>query len=129
MGPGDVCVVTGGNAGIGKEVAWGLLQRGGHVVLACRSPARCQEARRELLARLASSEGASSSRAGGGAAAAAGGDDDPNGTRCECAELDLSDFGSVRRFSAAMATRLRERFGGRPLALLVNNAGAMGLPR
>lgn len=46
---GRTCLVTGANAGIGKEIARGLLQLGGHVVMACRSQERGEAARAELL--------------------------------------------------------------------------------
>lgn len=41
---GRVCLVTGGNRGIGFAVAAGLLRRGARVILACRSEARAAAA-------------------------------------------------------------------------------------
>ena len=41
---GKICVVTGGNRGIGYETVRGLLERGAHVVLACRNPTRLSRA-------------------------------------------------------------------------------------
>lgn len=40
----QVCLITGGNAGIGYATAKKLAQRGAHVILACRSHQRGQEA-------------------------------------------------------------------------------------
>lgn len=37
---GRVCVITGGNAGIGKATATALARQGAHVVLACMSPSK-----------------------------------------------------------------------------------------
>ncbi|MGK3989275.1 SDR family oxidoreductase [Sorangium sp. So ce136] len=45
---GKVCVVTGGNTGIGKETARGLAQRGARVVLACRDTGRAEAARDDI---------------------------------------------------------------------------------
>jgi NAD(P)-dependent dehydrogenase (short-subunit alcohol dehydrogenase family) len=47
---GKTCLVTGANAGIGKEIARGLLRQGATVVMACRSPERGAAARDELAA-------------------------------------------------------------------------------
>ncbi|HEY3122065.1 MAG TPA: SDR family oxidoreductase [Vicinamibacteria bacterium] len=45
---GRTCLVTGANAGIGKEIARGLARLGGRVVLACRSGERGEAARQEI---------------------------------------------------------------------------------
>ncbi|MDC0677543.1 SDR family oxidoreductase [Sorangium atrum] len=45
---GKVCIVTGGNTGIGKETARGLAQRGAKVVLACRDTGRGESARDDI---------------------------------------------------------------------------------
>jgi short-subunit dehydrogenase len=45
------CIVTGANAGIGKEVTAGLMQEGSHVVMACRNMQQCEAARAELSGR------------------------------------------------------------------------------
>lgn len=45
---GKVCVVTGGNTGIGKETARGLAQRGATVVLACRDVGKAEAARDDI---------------------------------------------------------------------------------
>ncbi|KAK9804148.1 hypothetical protein WJX73_005150 [Symbiochloris irregularis] len=41
---GKVCIVTGANAGIGRSTAAAIFQRGGVVVLACRSRSRGEQA-------------------------------------------------------------------------------------
>jgi NAD(P)-dependent dehydrogenase (short-subunit alcohol dehydrogenase family) len=71
---GRVAVVTGANSGIGWETAVGLARKGAHVVLACRSPEKGEDA----LARLRATN--------------------PSGT-AELARLDLSDLDSVRAFA------------------------------
>ncbi|WP_441292621.1 SDR family oxidoreductase [Sorangium sp. KYC3313] len=45
---GKVCIVTGGNTGIGKETARGLAQRGAKVVLACRDTGKAEAARDDI---------------------------------------------------------------------------------
>jgi NAD(P)-dependent dehydrogenase (short-subunit alcohol dehydrogenase family) len=46
---GRVCLVTGGNAGIGLEIVRGLAHLGAHVVLACRSRERGDAARQQVV--------------------------------------------------------------------------------
>ena len=45
---GKVCIVTGANAGIGKETALGLAKLGASVVMVCRDRERGEAARREI---------------------------------------------------------------------------------
>lgn len=47
---GKTCVVTGANAGIGKETAVGLARSGAHVVMVCRSSERGERALAEVKA-------------------------------------------------------------------------------
>jgi NAD(P)-dependent dehydrogenase (short-subunit alcohol dehydrogenase family) len=47
---GRVYLVTGANSGIGKAAARMLAQRGGHVVMACRSEARGRQAQEDIQA-------------------------------------------------------------------------------
>lgn len=50
MGMSDkLCVVTGANAGIGKETALGLAKMGAHVVMICRSEERGTAAQRDII--------------------------------------------------------------------------------
>lgn len=137
--PPPYAIVTGANAGLGKEIALGLMKRGHHVVLACRRMDACEVAAEELRRRVVAEGGE-----GSGAVGSISG-----GGTCACAKLDVSDFASVRAFArqqrldlaevdekdqrgtgsastttAPSAPRLRRR---RPL-VLCNNAGVMGLP-
>jgi len=92
---GKTFLVTGANTGIGKATALELARRGGRVYLACRS-------REKGLAAL---------------------DDIRRNTRhdaVEFLELDLADFGSIRRCAEAFLAR------GEPLHGLINNAGLAG---
>lgn len=50
-----VAVVTGANSGVGFEVTKGLLKNGYHVVMACRSPEKANDAKAKLQASVASS--------------------------------------------------------------------------
>ena len=79
----------------GLEVAAGLRQAGHHVVMACRSADKCAAAMAELDARGLP------------------------GT-CECRQLDVADYASIRRFADGMRN-------ARSIATLVNNAGVMGV--
>src|SRR5712691_306191 len=45
---GKTCMVTGANAGIGKDTAMGLARMGATVVMVCRDRARGEEAQREI---------------------------------------------------------------------------------
>lgn len=91
---GRVAVVTGANSGIGLETARGLVRQGAHVVLACRSVARGEEAKRALAQDAAQGQGT-----------------------LEVRELDLGRHASVRAFAASLA-RDHPR-----VHVLVNNAG------
>ncbi|MEW1803871.1 oxidoreductase [Streptomyces virginiae] len=71
---GRLAVVTGANSGIGYVTARELARRGAHVVLACRSQQRGQEALERLRAEVP-------------------------GARAELRLLDLADLKSVRRFA------------------------------
>ncbi|MFN9618759.1 MAG: oxidoreductase [Synechococcaceae cyanobacterium] len=96
---GRLALITGASSGLGLETARALLARGATVILGCRSLARAEQAKKELLA---------ASREGGAV---------------DTLDLDLADLASVRRAAADVA----ERYGR--LDLLINNAGVMGLPR
>ena len=96
---GRVALVTGANSGLGLESARALAAKGATVVLACRSLAKAEQAREQLLA------GASPQ------------------ARIELLELDLADLASVARAAAELAQRHEW------IDLLLNNAGVMAPPR
>ncbi len=51
-----ICVVTGGNTGIGKATVAGLAQRGATVVIACRDVGKGKAALEEIAAKTGASE-------------------------------------------------------------------------
>jgi NAD(P)-dependent dehydrogenase (short-subunit alcohol dehydrogenase family) len=77
---GKRAVVTGANSGIGYHTALELARKGSSVILACRNPAKAEDALRRLKAEIP-------------------------GAKAELASLDLSDMKSVRSFGAAFAAR------------------------
>ena len=79
---GRIASVTGGNSGIGREVARGLARRGARVVILGRSAERCEAARVELARET--------------------------GARVDVVLADLADFGAVRR-AADELRRLSDR--------------------
>lgn len=86
--------MTGANNGIGFETAIGMAEAGYHTVLACRSEAKGAVAMTEMQERV------------------------PDG-KFSLLLLDLSEFSSVRDFSAAF----RDQFDH--LDVLINNAGVL----
>eukprot|EP00775_Hariotina_reticulata_P006867 gene6867-7083_t len=94
-----VCIVTGGNAGIGYATAKKLAERGAHVVLACRSEQRGKQAEQEL----ALTPPLPGCRPGS----------------VEFAQLDLCNLKNVKAFA--------KRFNstGKRLDVLICNAGIM----
>ncbi|KAK3272357.1 hypothetical protein CYMTET_19345 [Cymbomonas tetramitiformis] len=98
-----VCIVTGGNSGIGKEVAAGLAAEGAHVLIGCRDQDKCEIAKRDILSRFHPGVGISGS------------------CTVTCLPLDLSSMESIDTFVDNV-----RRDSGR-CAVLVNNAGVMGL--
>jgi NAD(P)-dependent dehydrogenase (short-subunit alcohol dehydrogenase family) len=71
-----VVLITGGNAGVGKETAVGLARAGAHVVFTARDATRGADALADIRERSGSE-------------------------RVEVMALDLSDFASIRSFSEA----------------------------
>jgi NAD(P)-dependent dehydrogenase (short-subunit alcohol dehydrogenase family) len=53
---GKICIVTGGNSGIGKETALGLAQMGAHVILVCRNAEKGKAAREDIRRESGSSQ-------------------------------------------------------------------------
>jgi NAD(P)-dependent dehydrogenase (short-subunit alcohol dehydrogenase family) len=97
----ETVVVTGANSGLGYEATRAFARKGAHVVMACRSEDRGEEAKRRI--RRGDSGG-------------------PRGS-LDVAELDLADLDSVRSF----ADEFREAHD--ELNVLCNNAGVMAIPR
>jgi len=89
-----VIVITGGNAGIGKETAVGLAQKGATVVITARDQQRGAAALEEIRGRT-------------------GRDDE----RLVVMPLDLASFASIRAFASDLLDRSDR------LDVLVNNAG------
>jgi NAD(P)-dependent dehydrogenase (short-subunit alcohol dehydrogenase family) len=95
-------VVTGANSGLGYEATRAFARKGAHVVMACRSESRGEDAKRRIR-REDSQSGARGS--------------------LEVAELDLADLSSVRSFADEFESVHDE------LHVLCNNAGVMAIPR
>lgn len=77
---GKTALVTGANSGIGYHTALELARKGASVILACRNPAKAEDALGRLKAAVP-------------------------GARAELAALDLSSLASVRTFGAEFAAR------------------------
>jgi len=99
---GRTVVVTGANSGVGFAATRAFAKAGAHVVMACRSTERGEDAKR----RIRSGDAAGSHRGS-----------------LEVAELDLADLSSIRSFAEAFGARHDE------LHVLCNNAGVMAIPR
>jgi NAD(P)-dependent dehydrogenase (short-subunit alcohol dehydrogenase family) len=95
---GKVVLVTGANSGIGKEAAQVFASIGADVTLACRSQAKCDEAKSEIEAKT------------------------PKGGNVSTAILDLNSLESVKSFAKEFLSHEKR------LDLLINNAGIMDLP-
>lgn len=96
---GKRAIVTGANSGLGTETARVLALAGAEVVMACRTLAAGEQVAQQLRAALP-----------------------PGAGSLEVQRLDLSDLASVRAFAQAYLA------SGKPLHLLINNAGVMAPP-
>lgn len=54
--PGHVVIITGCNAGIGKETVLDLAKRGARVYMACRNESACEEARLDCIKKSSNSQ-------------------------------------------------------------------------
>jgi NAD(P)-dependent dehydrogenase (short-subunit alcohol dehydrogenase family) len=95
-----VCIITGGNAGLGLATAKELVKQGYHVIITCRT----EEKGREAVAEITSSAGEGS------------------GGLVEFMLMDLNSLKSVRSFADSFRSK------GLPLHRLINNAGIMVVP-
>ncbi|HEX7480972.1 MAG TPA: SDR family oxidoreductase [Polyangiales bacterium] len=78
-----ICIVTGGNSGIGKATVAGLAQRGASVVIACRDVEKGAAARNEIAATTGSKD-------------------------LHVMPLDLASLTSVRAFAAAFSAKFKQ---------------------
>ncbi|HEX6242832.1 MAG TPA: SDR family NAD(P)-dependent oxidoreductase [Polyangiales bacterium] len=78
---GKVALVTGANAGLGYSLSLSLARMGAHVVMACRSAQRAEEARHRLLAEV-------------------------SGADATVVPLDLAECESILALRALLATRI-----------------------
>ncbi|QRW02360.1 short chain dehydrogenase [Ceratobasidium sp. AG-Ba] len=90
---GKIAIVTGANSGIGYECARALASMGARVVLACRSEAKGEEARKKLEA-------------------------DTGSNTIEMEILDCANFDSVKAFLERWEKRTSKQ-----IDILINNAG------
>src|SRR5271170_4220277 len=96
---GRRAVITGANSGIGFEAALALAHKGAELILPARTQGKADDAISRILEQV------------------------PN-ARLHSEILDLAVLDSVHAF----AGRVKERFPGQSLDLLINNAGVMALP-
>ena len=94
---GRTALITGANSGIGFQASLELARHGAHVLLACRTQAKGEEAATRIRQQIANAS-------------------------VEAVLLDLASLTSIRSFAAAFSAT------GRPLDLLIINAGVMALP-
>ncbi|KAF8605708.1 NAD(P)-binding protein [Ceratobasidium sp. AG-I] len=92
---GKLAIVTGANSGIGFEIARELVSLGAHVVLACRSQSRGEEAMRKIIELTGSKS-------------------------VEVEVLDCSSFKSVKAFLEEWEKRKLKQ-----IDILINNAGGL----
>ncbi|KAM7543106.1 hypothetical protein Aperf_G00000008049 [Anoplocephala perfoliata] len=118
---GKLVIVTGANAGIGKETASELARRGAKVIMACRNLEKAESAKADILSSYGEGQPTALTK---------------NIVNDEVKKsltpvkpeqliiekLDLSSFKSVREF----AERFREK--GSKIDILVNNAGIYSCP-
>lgn len=77
---GKTCLITGANAGIGRESTAGLAAQGARILMVCRDAGRGEAARNDILARVP-------------------------GAELELIVADLSTIGAVRRLVREISTR------------------------
>lgn len=110
---GRLAVVTGANSGIGFETARRLALAGADVLLAVRDGDRGERAAERIRAETGSAGEVGGASGSGGAG---------SGGSVAVAALDLASLDAIASFAEVLLER------GRPVDLLVNNAGVMGVP-
>jgi NAD(P)-dependent dehydrogenase (short-subunit alcohol dehydrogenase family) len=113
---GKLAIVTGANSGIGFHTARHLARAGCEVIMACRSVEKGEQAKQQILQRMAVQRAAANVSAEPSAATLPAGN-------LEVQQLDLADLDSVRAFAGRFLAT------GRALDLLILNAGVMALPQ
>ena len=78
-----ICIITGANAGIGKQAAFQIAKKNMHVILACRSRERGEAALRELM-------------------------ELESGLSAELAIIDMGSFESIKSFAADFSSRFEK---------------------
>ncbi|GLE09027.1 hypothetical protein PINS_up020572 [Pythium insidiosum] len=116
-----LAVVTGANSGIGFETALELARHGAHVVLACRNEARGREAVDKIRQTLQQDNANASSEQPQQQQQQQQPRQQQQHGDVEFMQLDVSDLGSVQRFTQAF------RASHDRLDLLINNAGIMAV--
>jgi len=95
---GKLVIVTGANSGIGLYTSKYLVAKGAHVIMACRSLSKCEEARNIIGKTVRTPK------------------------HIDVAELNLASFSSIRKF----VNWYKSKFLA--VEVLVNNAGIMAIP-
>jgi NAD(P)-dependent dehydrogenase (short-subunit alcohol dehydrogenase family) len=108
---GKWVLITGSNNGIGREAAIQFAKWGASIILACRQPPSHETHPEKVVEECTEAAAVMGAAAGSSAAQV-----------FEWWECDMADLSSVE----ALAARWNET--GRPLELLVNNAGIAGTP-
>jgi NAD(P)-dependent dehydrogenase (short-subunit alcohol dehydrogenase family) len=93
-------LITGANSGIGFEAALELARKGAEIILPARTQAKADQAASRIVLQVPAA-------------------------KLHTEILDLASLASVRSF----AKRVMEKFPGKSLDLLINNAGVMALPK
>ena len=102
---GKVVAITGANKGLGFATARQLIDLDAEVHLLCRDLVKAEEAKTKLLASPTSSSTSSPAK------------------RVFCHEVDVSNFGNVRKFAQTFSKECPK------LDVLINNAGCMPTAR
>jgi NAD(P)-dependent dehydrogenase (short-subunit alcohol dehydrogenase family) len=121
---GRTAVVTGGNTGIGFQVASVLARHGARVVLACRDLEKARQAAARLNASERTDSGRIDSERTDSGRTDSGRTDSgrTDSGRIDAVRLDLASLGSVREAAAEIGARYER------VDLLINNAGVMMTP-